>query len=91
MGINDPGLQSAIPKTDSVADHRSALMAENIGYGQQTPFDVGSDYNVLQFIVKQLIARISTMKLVRVDRRAPRSRIAARGRDRRRPAAGEPA
>lgn len=41
-------------------------MAEGFGYGQQTPTDSGSEFNVMAFIVRQMMARMSTTKLVKV-------------------------
>ncbi len=38
----------------------------NFGYGQQNPNDSSSDFNVISFIVRQMIARLDTMKLVQV-------------------------
>lgn len=36
------------------------------GYGQETPWDDSSDFNVIAFIVKQMIARMETMRPVKV-------------------------
>lgn len=41
-------------------------MAEDFGYGQQTPWNTTHEFNVLAFIVKQMIAQMDTMKLVKV-------------------------
>lgn len=41
-------------------------MAE-FGYGQQTPWDTGDDSTLAAFITRQMMARMSTMKLVRVE------------------------
>lgn len=38
----------------------------DIGAGQQTPYDPNSDLSVIQFIVRQIIERMDTMKLVKV-------------------------
>jgi hypothetical protein len=38
----------------------------DIGYGQQTPDDSGSDIQNIAFQVRQMIARLDTMKLVKV-------------------------
>lgn len=40
---------------------------QDFGYGQQDPVDSGSEFNSIIFACKQLIARISTMKLVQVQ------------------------
>ena len=36
------------------------------GYGQEIPNDSGSDFGAVAFVCRQLIAQISTMKLVKV-------------------------
>ncbi len=41
-------------------------MAENFGYGQMGPTDTSSDHNVIAFIVRQMIAKLETTKLVKV-------------------------
>jgi hypothetical protein len=38
----------------------------DFGFGQMTPFDTTSDYNVLCFIIRQQMAMMSTMKPVKV-------------------------
>lgn len=38
----------------------------DFGYGQMTPWDSSDDVNVIAFIVRQMMARMSTMKLVQV-------------------------
>ncbi len=38
----------------------------NVGYGQQWPSDSGSDLNNVAFVVRQMIARLETMRLVQV-------------------------
>lgn len=40
--------------------------ARNIGYGRQTPFTSNDDLSVVAFVVRQMILRLSTMKLVKV-------------------------
>lgn len=43
-------------------------MAEgNFGYGQLDPWDLNSEFSAIAFIVQQMMARMSTMKLVRVE------------------------
>lgn len=39
---------------------------DSFGIGQQTPFDVADDHNVVAFIVKRYLAQMSTMKVVKV-------------------------
>lgn len=43
-------------------------MAEpgNTGYGQQDPLDSAGEYNALNFVIDQRLARVSTLKLVKV-------------------------
>lgn len=41
-------------------------MAENFGYGQMTPTDATSEYNVMAFIIRQRMAQLETTKLVKV-------------------------
>jgi hypothetical protein len=41
-------------------------MAEHFGYGQMTPEDQSSDFNVVAFIVRQMMARLETTKVVKV-------------------------
>lgn len=41
-------------------------MTGNIGYGQQTPADANSDYNVIAFMVRQMMSRLATMMPVQV-------------------------
>lgn len=36
------------------------------GYGQQTPYDSTSEYNILVFIIQQMIAKVNTVKIVKV-------------------------
>lgn len=36
------------------------------GYGQQAPWDGGSDFNVQAFVIQQMLGRISTMKVVKI-------------------------
>lgn len=55
------------------------MTADNIGYGQMTPFDTGSEFNVTAFIIRQMIARMSTMKLVRVEAVHSNGEVAAAG------------
>jgi hypothetical protein len=38
----------------------------SFGYGQMEPGDAGSEFNVICFVVRQMMARLSTMKLVQV-------------------------
>lgn len=38
----------------------------DLGAGQQTPFDPNSDLSTIQFIVRQMLERMDTMKLVKV-------------------------
>lgn len=43
-------------------------MAEgNFGYGQLDPWDLNSEFSAISFIVQQMMVRMSTMKLVRVE------------------------
>lgn len=41
-------------------------MADNFGYGQQTPWSSTHEFNVISFIIKQMIAQLETTKLVKV-------------------------
>ena len=41
-------------------------MAGSFGYGQQDPNDSAGSFNLWSFVARQMIARISTMKLVKV-------------------------
>lgn len=36
------------------------------GYGQLTPYDTYSDFNVISFMTRQMLAQLSTMKLVQI-------------------------
>lgn len=38
----------------------------SLGYGQQDPNDSSSDFNKISFLVRQLMSRLNTMKLVKV-------------------------
>jgi hypothetical protein len=40
---------------------------QNFGYGQQTPWDSTDEFNVIAFIIRQMMARLDSMKLVRVE------------------------
>lgn len=40
--------------------------SQSVGYSQQTPYNTNSAYAVQAFIVRQIIARLDTMKLVKV-------------------------
>lgn len=51
----------------------------SFGYGQQDPNDSASDFNVITFIVRQMMARMSTMKLVRVTAVHSNGAVAAAG------------
>lgn len=46
-------------------------MAEDFGYGQQDPGVPTSDFNATAFLVRQLISRLETMKLVKVMKVTP--------------------
>jgi len=52
--------------TDQGASNQST-----IGYGQQDPNDSTSDFNATAFLVRQMIGRLDTMKLVRVTKVTP--------------------
>lgn len=41
-------------------------MTENLGVGQQSPYNSSSDYNALRFLIAQQIGRLSTNKVVEV-------------------------
>lgn len=43
----------------------------NFGYGQESLFDAGSEFNVIDFIVRQGLTRMVTMKVVRVVKVTP--------------------
>lgn len=51
----------------------------SFGYGQQTPYDSTSEFNVLSFIIKQMIAKMNTMKLVQVVAVHSNGAVAAAG------------
>lgn len=51
----------------------------NFGYGQLTPWDTASDYSVIEFIVKQILGRAATVKLVQVKRVTPNDDAAKAG------------
>lgn len=53
--------------------------AENIGYGQQSPYDSNDEFNRMAFIIRQMMARMSTMKLVRVEAVHSNGAVAAAG------------
>lgn len=38
----------------------------NFGYGQQSPYDTATEFDTIAFICRQMMARMSTMKLVKV-------------------------
>lgn len=42
-------------------------MTGSFGYGQMTPWDTASDFNVTAFIIRQMMAKMVTTKLVRVQ------------------------
>lgn len=42
-------------------------MAENIGYGQQDPYDVNTPFSAIAFVIRMMTARMVTMKIVRVE------------------------
>lgn len=44
----------------------AASDSENFGYGQQDPNDSTSDFNKISFAVRQMMAKLNTMKLVKV-------------------------
>lgn len=43
------------------------MVQQDYGYGQATPQDSGSEFNAIAFIVRQITARMDTMKLVKVQ------------------------
>lgn len=50
-----------------------------VGYGQQQPEDSGDPFNAISFLVRQLIAQMSTMKLVQVKAVHSDGAVAAAG------------
>lgn len=46
-------------------------MSNTYGYGQAQPWDSADDYNAMVFVISQLLARASTMKLVKVQNVTP--------------------
>ncbi len=60
MGVDDHGLQPETP-------HSGALtLADESGFSQQDPADSATPYNSDTFVTEQLIAKISTLKPVKV-------------------------
>lgn len=49
------------------------------GIGQQTPGDSASDFNVISFIVRQMMGRMATMRLVQVKAVTSNGEVAAAG------------
>lgn len=49
------------------------------GYGQQEPYDSTSSFNTISFIIRQMIAKMSTMKLVKVVKVHGNGAVAAAG------------
>jgi hypothetical protein len=54
-------------------------MADDNAAGQQDPSSTSSEYNVLEFIVQQILGRVSTMKLVKVISVTTTGEVAAVG------------
>lgn len=52
---------------------------DSFGYGQQTPNDSASDFNGISFLIRQIIGRLDTMKLVEVKAVNSDGEIAAAG------------
>ena len=51
----------------------------SFGYGQQDPNDSAAEFNAISFLVRQMIARIETMKLVKVAAVKSNGEVAAAG------------
>lgn len=55
------------------------MTASDFGYGQEQPQDWSSEFNKIAFLVRQMIARLSTMKLVQVKAVHSNGAVAAAG------------